>query len=247
MRIAFMSLAVLAFCGLLRTSVCAAAGAATQVTIVRPDSDAWLAQYATDELSRYVKQMTGAVVHQVDATEAGVSHNGLVITLALGDAAKRLNDLPGHDDPARARDGFVIRSDDRGLTIAALQPIGLLYGVYDYLERHCGCGFFFDGEFVPSRSTLLADEIDEAILPRWPVRHFSLATGFGLARWHDQFRSLDQRRQFLDWMVRRKINRSGQYMGKHIAHSGLAATQTFGISDEEPDNVTFGGWPGALA
>lgn len=216
------------------------------VTVVPAQSDAWLARHAADELARFVHEMTGARVHQVDGTGPAPVKADLVITLALGQVASRLRDMPGGDDPGRLRDGFVIKSADHHLTIGALEPIGLLYGVYDYLERHCGCGFFWDGDSVPSQVNLPVEGIDEAVLPRWPVRHFSAATGFGLAKWHDQFRSLNQRRQVLDWMAKRKINRSGHYMGKHIAHSGLASARTFGISDREPDNFTFAGWPGAL-
>ncbi len=216
------------------------------VVIVRPDPAPWLIGHAADELARYAKQMTGRDVDLcTKAPKPGKDRT--VIVLSVGPAADRLKSLPGAEVPRRLRDGFVIRSQPDGrLDIAALQPIGLLYGVYDYLEAHCGVGFFWDGDRVPRRDRLPTTGLNVARLPRWPVRHFGFSSCWGLAKWHHQFRTMDQRRHLLDWMAKRKLNRSSQSFAPTIAASGLPAARVFGISDKEPDNFTFGGWPGCL-
>lgn len=217
-----------------------------QVCIVRPEGAPWLVEHAADELARYVKAMTGADVRLAQRL-ADCGHADTTLVLAVGPAGEALKRLPGAGDPARLRDGFVIRSGGPGqLKIAALEPIGLLYGVYHYLERQCGVGFFWDGDHVPHRASLPTDGVDDAELPRWPVRHFGFAFGWGLSKWHHQFRAPEERRRLVDWMAKRGLNRGNQVFSPNIAQSGVSAARVFGISDREPDNFTFAGWPGCL-
>jgi len=221
-------------------------GAPMRVCIVRPNGAGWLERHAADELGRYVKAMTGASARLAQSL-AECSDADVTYVLAVGPAADELRRLPGADDPGRLRDGVVIRSGGPGqLKIAALEPVGLLYSVYRYLERYCGVGFFWDGDYVPRRADLPTAGIDSVELPRWPVRHFGLSSGWGLAKWHHQFRTPDERRRLLDWMAKRGINRSHHAFGPTAAQSGTSATRVFKISDDEPDNFTFAGWPGCL-
>ena len=216
------------------------------VVIVRPDGAPWLVRHAADELSQYVRQITGR--NAAIAAKAGAATGDrTIIALSVGNRADRLKSLPGANNPGRLRDGFVIRTKGSGqLEIAALQPIGLLYGVYEYLEAHCGVGFFWDGDYVPKRTRLPTRGIDVTQLPRWPVRHFGLSSCWGLAKWHHQFRTMAHRQQIIDWMAKRRLNRTSHNFSPTIAASGVPAVRVFGISDTEPDNFTFAGWPGCL-
>ena len=217
-----------------------------RVCIVVPDSAPWLVEHAAGELGSTVAAMTGGQVRRVLQASDATGADALFV-LSVGVGADRLRFLPGADDPGRLRDGFVLRSGGQGrLRIAALEPVGLLYGVYHYLETYCGVGFFWDGDYVPRLTSLPLDDIDDAELPRWPVRHFGLSSTFGLTKWHHQFRSAGERRRILNWMAKRKLNRSGHGFYPTIATSGESATRVFGISDDEPDNFTFAGWPGCL-
>ena len=217
-----------------------------RVYVVLADSDAWLAGHAAEELGRYVEQMTGATVRYVDEAPS-LDAGEAAFVLSVGKGAEKLDSLPGADNPERLCDGFVIRSiGEDELLIAATKPIGLLYGVYEYLETHCGAGFFWDGDYVPRRSGLPIESIDVAVLPRWPVRHFGLSTTWGLSKYFQHFRSLEARKQIFDWMAKRKLNRSHHDFSPTIAKSGVSAKRVFGISDTEPDNFTFAGWPGCL-
>jgi len=217
-----------------------------KVFVTSAATDAWLAKHAADELARYVAQITGAGVRVVDETPS-LEPNEVAFILSVGEGADRLKGLPGAKDPERLRDGFLIQSQgERRVLIAATEAIGLLYGVYDYLEKCCGVGFFWDGDRVPRHSNLPVTGIDVAVLPRWPVRHFGLSNCWGLAKWHNHFRTLQERKRIFDWMAKRKINRSHYDFSPTIARSGLSAVRVFGLSDKEPDNFTFAGWPGCL-
>ena len=166
------------------------------VTVVKADSNEWLADHAAEELTKYVEQITGANVTVKPSEQKTVQQDtDLVFVLSLKDEVNRLKILPGADDPERLRDGFIIKSKGNGkLLIAATEPVGLLYGVYEYLEKYCGCGFFWDGDYVPRRSSLPVKDIDVAIIPRWPVRHFNPSTSWGLAKWHHRFRTAAHRK-----------------------------------------------------
>ncbi len=181
----------------------AASSAAKDITIVRADSTAWVAGHAADELARYVKRMTGANVRIVKdgprPPEAGPA-----FVLSLGEAAKKLEKLPGADDRERLRDGFVVRSEGRDrLLIAATEPIGLLYGVYTYLEKVCGVGFFWDGEQVLKCTDLPMSGIDRAELPRFRIRQNLQACAFGYTT---QYWGLDEWKREIDWTAKKRFN-----------------------------------------
>jgi len=231
---------------LLGVPAAAALGRTMRVTIVPPRGGGWLGDHAVAELTRYTAAMTG-VTPRTRPQPPDAGPDEVVITLSLGTATRTLAALPGGDDPQRRQDGFVIRSAGRGrVEIAAERPIGLLYGAYTYLEDCCGVGFFWDGDYVPQRSDLPTADLRIAQVPRWPLRHFNFAFGWGLTKWHNQLRPAAERRRLLDWMAKRKLNLSAQVFSPTIAHSGTAAARVFGLDDRVPDNFTFAGWPGCL-
>ncbi|MBN1346674.1 MAG: alpha-N-acetylglucosaminidase C-terminal domain-containing protein [Phycisphaerae bacterium] len=217
------------------------------VVALEADDSLFPVRHARAELAKYIRQMTGGKVFLSKRQDPPERSGRTVISLSLGGVAEILRSQPGAKDARRLRDGFVIRSaDDRHLNIAAIEPIGLLYGVYHYLESCCGVGFFWDGDHVSRRSDIPISGLDIVQLPRWPVRHFGLSSCWGLAKWHHQFRTTDQRKQIVDWMAKRKINRSSHSFAPTVAASGTSAARVYGISDAVPDNFTFAGWPGCL-
>ena len=177
--------------------------AAKDATIIKADSTTWLADHAAAELGGYVRQMTGANVRIVSDAPRPIK-NGPVFVLSLGESAKKLKTLPGAGDPERLRDGFVIRSEGKDrLLIAAAEPIGLLYGVYTYLEKVCGVGFFWDGERVPKRTDLPTSGIDRAELPRFRIRQNLQACAFGYTT---QYWGLEEWKREIDWTARKRFN-----------------------------------------
>jgi len=219
---------------------------ARQVVVVEPRPASWLTHHAASELAEYIRRMTGSAVI-ISGTPPESNDRMTVIELSLGSGAERLRSLPGAENAERLRDGFVISSQGpRRLTIAAVAPEGLLYGVYEYLERCCGVGFFWDGEHIPERVDVPVDGTDMAVLPRWPIRNYSLPDGWGLAKYYMHFRTQEHRKLTAEWLAKRKVNLSILGFGPSIALAGESAARVFGLDDTRPDNFTIDGYPGVL-
>lgn len=219
-----------------------------RITIVSPASDALRVGHAGDELARYLELMTHAAIDQVNADtfDPADFDADYLIELQLGEAAAKLRNLPGGENAELTGDGFLIEATGTNrLRIAALEPQGLLYGVYDYLEQDCGVGFFWDGEYIPQRSDLPVEGIDRAEIPRWPRRHFNFPGSIGLDKFHPKLRTMDHHKRLFDWMSRRKLNWSGYYAGPMIVYGGQAAKQVFSLNDTRAERQLFGGWPGS--
>lgn len=141
----------------LRCSVDAARitqGGRTSWGVYVPKSAGVVERFASEELRRYVKLMSGATL--LDRAQAKQPR-----TIRLGLRA----DLGGLDLPASKPgfDGYGISVTDGSITIAGDNPRGVLYGVYDLLER-LGCRWYHpaidpnDPEVVPKNADLtLAD------------------------------------------------------------------------------------------
>lgn len=92
--------------------------------------------FAAEELSRTLMQTTGANFALIDLTPRPDR------TLIVGspESVKAL----GIDIDAEnlGCDGFIIRAVGNDIVIAGGRPRGTLYGVYDFLERFCGCRWY---------------------------------------------------------------------------------------------------------
>ena len=113
--------------------------------------------YAAQELGSYLERMTSTAF---DAAEA--DYDGPVI--AIGKAAERYGvSFDGKDDD------FLLRSAGENLCIAGGKR-GVIYGVYEILER-LGCRFFTATcEKVPFVDELALEELDEAHSPDFIYR-----------------------------------------------------------------------------
>ena len=92
--------------------------------------------FAAEELSRALRELTGA--------------NFALITLPQPEPAiivgspNYIKDKFGIDLAAEdvGNEGFIIRTVGKDIVIAGGRPRGTLYGVYDFLERFCGCRWY---------------------------------------------------------------------------------------------------------
>ena len=116
--------------------------------IVLPDDPTPTQCEAAKELEDYLKRITG---------------NGpaVPVRIVAGDASL-------------GTDGFRLTVKNGGLTIAGGQR-GVLYGVYEVLERFGGCGWFSSTtEVVPTRARVeLPDNLDERHMPAFLMRTMS--------------------------------------------------------------------------
>jgi len=107
-------------------------------------------RFAADELKCYVKEMSGARLF--DTRSPSRPHTIRVGLRANLDSS----DLP---EPKKGFDGYSISITEQAITIAGENPRGVLYGVYDLLER-LGCRWYHpaidpkDPEVVPKNPDL---------------------------------------------------------------------------------------------
>ncbi len=114
-----------------------AALALTAISIVAPDAQDQVQQFAAGELARYLTRVTGQTV----TAGAPKAPHRILLGRAPAEAALK-------------EDGFRIRRKGADVVIEGAGPRGTLYGVYAYLER-LGVRFYFPGaahEIVPRRA-----------------------------------------------------------------------------------------------
>lgn len=117
----------------------------------------------------------------------------------------------GHLDKSPVNtDGFLIETvkyqNHNILIIAARSDIGALYGVYEYFERYCEAGYFYDGDYLPSKPLVFSD-VFYVFEPKFIYRGTSCWTGHrGLNRNFPN--SWDKRHweRYLKWMAKKKLN-----------------------------------------
>ncbi len=94
------------------------------------------------------------------------------------------------------RDGFTVRTGENNVTIAGeSEGFGLLFGVYDFLERFTGARFFFPGKYgtiLPEKTDWALPEINIIDRPDSPHRvvYWKPSTAYGAASkiiipWYD--------------------------------------------------------------
>ena len=177
-------------------------------TVVLGPNATWLERHAAEELTRYLREISGAELPIASEAPA----EGAVIAIGRGETnpvvaeciARRLMKLsptyPG-------RDGFVLETvtlDGREvLVLGGSTDRGTLYAVYSLLEDVLGCGFFRDGELIPSNPSVTVPELHTAERPHFADRqdgngcifHYT-CSAWGWEEWKRE----------LDWRARRRAN-----------------------------------------
>ena len=126
-------------------------GMALASIVVSPDAGE-VEVFAADELARYLGRIGGAQI----ATAATPSDGLLPIRIGL---RKDLEDQGAVPPPKSGSDGYSLLVGSEGIVVAGDNPRGVLYGVYDLLER-IGCRWYYpqidpqDGEIIPSLETV---------------------------------------------------------------------------------------------
>lgn len=150
--------------------------------------------HAAEELRSFLWQMTGASFQMYTEGEQPmvvrpVQHMARVLPLEedlyiyVGDAAfgARAGHAPGKE---LGKEGFSIKTDGDKLYIIGGRPRGVLYGVYTFLEKYCGCRWFTDTvSRIPQRRVLEIPEIDDTQVPVLEYREPQYSS-YGQADWH---------------------------------------------------------------
>ena len=163
-------------------------GQPANCVIVLPSAPSEAESYAAQELQNFTKRMTGV---ELPVASAPVDGKNAVIL------SKSRKDLP--------RDAFHLAVKGNRLVVEAGSDSGVLYGVYELLERHGGCRWYSSWcEKVPSVETFsvpdaLNDTQNPAFLMREPF-------------WADMIRNPD-------FACRNRVN-GGEWMSFKAKHGG---------------------------
>ena len=132
----------------------AARGCPPGYTIVLPGAPSPSQAFAATELQKYIGQMTG-----------------VTIPIATNIAPARGIFL-GNGAPELGNDGFRLVSQPPHFRIEGSGVHGTLFGVYDFLERYCGCEWLAPNcEVVPSREKVEAPAtLDDVQKPAFALR-----------------------------------------------------------------------------
>lgn len=82
----------------------------------------------------------------------------------------------------------------------------VLYAVYTYLEKVCGCRWFWDGDRVPEKNALLIDGIDIVERPKLSYRGLRYFAHRGLWRFQAEHWGWEDWKREIDWMLKKRLN-----------------------------------------
>lgn len=131
-----------------------------EITIIKSSNCTEQEEYAAQELKNYLDFITTSSIPIGDESTDGP-------VIAVGAAAHRLGVIAGTD---LGDDGFSIRTVGNSLAIVVGKR-GVIYGVYEFLEK-LGCRFFTPKcEKIPSILNLELPQIDDTQVPVLEYRH----------------------------------------------------------------------------
>jgi len=179
-------------------------------------------RFACDELKKYVERMSGAKLADADRSDKPRTIRlGLRKDLGAGD------DLP---DPKPGHDGYSMSVSTDSIVIAGDNPRGVLYGVYDLLER-LGCRWY--------HPTL--DPKDPEVVPKNPSLSLPVGKWSASARIEDRvywisslaFKIVPEHAiPQLDWAAKNRFNTLSWQCVVELIDQHLEEMNTGGIFDE---------------
>ena len=144
-----------AICNAAQNVVIAERGKCAKYSIVIPDDASPSFVYAAEEMQRCTEKMTGVKLPIVKG-EASLSDNSVFLAPA--------DSLGG--------DGFRIRVDERKSVHVTGGRRGVLYGVYELLEKYGGCGWYASWhEVIPRKDKFsIPSDLDDTQKPAFEMR-----------------------------------------------------------------------------
>ena len=134
-------------------------GKAPDYVIVIPAAASESVRYAAEELRDFTEKTTGVKLPNVVADVTSTSLPAKAIVLEVAD---------GKDDA----DGFRLKAEDGRLRVIGENGRGVLYGVYELLERYAGCRWYAPWHtVVPKRERFeVPSDLDAAERPAFLAR-----------------------------------------------------------------------------
>ena len=207
-----------------------------------------LERHAGEELAKYVQKITGNQAKTVESDEhfeMKIGTDYLILSNAeVNPVSKRLRDkgiVPALGEMPKKESGFLISGFSDGLygpngvVIAGSGDVGTLYGVYHYLEEFAGCGFFRDGEYVPSLSRMPTGAIFTLQEPQFKYRAPALIGGrgyLGLDKFEPWLWSTNKWKNEMEWMTKRKLNYFILNMSWQTEAAGNVPYEVFDLGEQ---------------
>ncbi|MEW6755891.1 MAG: hypothetical protein AB1505_33675 [Candidatus Latescibacterota bacterium] len=182
-----------------------------ELAVVYGKDQPWAFQHAAEEFAGLAGAVTGQEVEVLDEAGPWAEHAHLVL---VGNAATNgvvrdlvRDGLLSFDGTNSTDERFAMRSaalDGRDyLILAGGNPRAVLYCVYDYFERFCDVGYFWDGDQVPRAAGLPFFGIDVVEEPTFRYRVVRYFGHRGLKRFHPEMWDFATWQREMDWLVRR--------------------------------------------
>ena len=135
-------------------------------TIVLPRNHSLSQQTASEELQKYFKIM-GDVELKIIKDDIAATEKEIVLGQTNRDFKISSQEISELGD-----EGLIIKTVDEKLFIFGSDIRGTLYGVYTFLEKYCGCGFYADNcEKVPELEKLEINQINNKEIPVFEFRN----------------------------------------------------------------------------
>lgn len=81
-----------------------------------------------------------------------------------------------------------------------------LYSVYDFFERQAGCRYFWDGDIIPKRETIVMDSLDIQESPRFMYRGIRYFAHRSLERFQAEHWGPEQWEREISWLTKKRLN-----------------------------------------
>ncbi|MFR1553209.1 MAG: DUF4838 domain-containing protein [Coriobacteriales bacterium] len=145
-------------------------GGKTEYKIVYAADGGSAQLYAASELANFMAEATGASLPVVADTSVEYGDDGRYIS--VGDTALLKKSGIEMDGETLNRDGFVMKTQGNNLYIGGANDRGVLYGVYDFLEKMLGVRFVApEITHVPEVGTLPLYAMDVTEIPAFEYRN----------------------------------------------------------------------------
>ena len=126
--------------------------------------------FISNQLAKYLKLLTGKKVNILTSKETDILDGQYIILGFSND--KFIKDILGIHVRLKDTQGFFIKRFDDDIVIVANKPVGLIYGVYYFLENYIGFRFLSkDYTYIPETVKIsLPNNLQEIIKPRFFYR-----------------------------------------------------------------------------
>ena len=181
--------------------------------IILPQNPTPREVFASKELCRYIKKITGA-----DITENETAENLIIIgNPSRNPRAGEIISESEFDSLVPGPEGFIIKATKNSLLLAGSskneneQERGTVYAVYEFLERFLGCSLSAysksdvdAGEYVPEMSDITIDDKTEYIKSKADVSYRGAIVQYGA--WVGDA-GHDLNLPFISWLAKNRYNR----------------------------------------